>query len=76
MTIQPGTMITEKEIVYLADKLCNGDRIELAYAKRFKEKIKQTPYAENLISRRYKATRQIQACIEAAAGKPISTILQ
>ncbi|MBU1342599.1 MAG: NTP transferase domain-containing protein [Proteobacteria bacterium] len=76
MTIQPGNLITEKEIVYLADKLCHGNRVEPDYTKRFKEKIKQAPDAEIRIFRRYKAAKQIQACIEAATGQSIRTILQ
>ncbi len=76
MTIQSGNLIAEKEIVYLADKLCNGDRMEPDYTKRFKEKMDQAPDAENLISRRYQATQQIQAGIEAIAGQSIRTILQ
>jgi CTP:molybdopterin cytidylyltransferase MocA len=76
MTIEPGDLITEKEIVYFADKLCNGVRVEADYAQRFADKIKQTPGAENRIFQRYEAMQQIQARIEAAAGQSIQTILQ
>ncbi len=38
MTIQFKNEITEKEIVYLADKLCNCNRVELDYTKRFQKK--------------------------------------
>ena len=72
----PEDMITEKEIVYFADKLCNGSHVETNYAKRFADKIKQVPQAKTKIFQRYEATQQIQARIEAAAGRSIHTILQ
>ena len=77
MTIEPTDRITEKEIVYFADKLCNGNRLEVDYAKRFAGKIKQTSTrAETRILKRYEATQQIHARIEAATGQSIQTILQ
>ncbi len=72
----PEDMITEKEIVYFADKLCNGSHVETDYTKRFADKIKQAPQAKTKIFQRYEATQQIQARIEAAAGRSIHTILQ
>ncbi len=77
MTIEPEELITEKEIVYFADKLCNGTQVELDYARRFAGKIKQnSTRAENRIFKRYEATQQIHARIEAAAGQSIQAILQ
>ncbi len=76
MTIRLKNLITEKEIVYLADKLCDCDRVEPNYTKRFQEKIEQIPNAESSISRRYKATQKIQSLIETAVGQSIHTILQ
>jgi len=76
MTPAPGETITEKEIVYFADKICKGNRVELDYSKRFSDKIQQFPKAQKQISQRHEATRQIQALIEAATGQPVQTILQ
>lgn len=76
MTIKPGNRITEKEIVYFADKLCKGTRVEADYAQRFADKIKQVPKAETRIFQRYEAMQQIQTQIETAAGQSIQTILQ
>jgi molybdenum cofactor cytidylyltransferase len=81
MTLRPENLIsedliTEKEIVYFADKICNGTQVETDYAKRFADKIKQAPHAQTRISQRYEATQQIQARIEEATGRSISTILQ
>lgn len=76
MTLEPGGRITENEIVYFADKICNGDRVALDYAQRFANKIQRFPKAEKLISQRYQATRQIHTLIEAAAGQPLEKIFQ
>lgn len=76
MTLAPGEKITEKQIVYFADKICNGDRIDLNYSQRFADKIKQVPEAENQISQRYEATQQIQRLIESAAGQPLQAIIK
>ncbi len=76
MTIEPGEQITEKQIVYFADKICNGSRVEPDYTQRFTDKIKQVPGAETRIFQRYEDTQQIQARIEAAAGQSVQTILQ
>jgi len=76
MTIEPGDRITEKEIVYFADKLCKGTQVEADYAQRFADKIKQIPKAETQIFQRYEAMQQIQTQIETATGQSIQTILQ
>ncbi|MBA3010756.1 MAG: NTP transferase domain-containing protein [Proteobacteria bacterium] len=76
MTLVPGENLTEKEIVYFADKLCNGSQVDPCYTQRFTDKIKQAPGAERQIVHRYETTRHIQARIEAAAGCSIRTLLQ
>lgn len=76
MTLEPGHGLTEKEIVYFADKLCNGTRVEIDFAKRFEEKIKQAPDARTMILKRHEDCRHIQARIEAAAGRSIRTLLE
>lgn len=76
MTLEPGVLITEKEIVYFADKLCNGTQVEPEYAQRFADKIKQAPGAQTRIFKRYEAAHQIHRRIEAAAGRSIRSILQ
>ncbi len=76
MTISLGDQITEKEIVYFADKICNGDQVKLDYAQRFTDKIKKLPKAKNQILKRYEATQKIQSLIEAAVGKPLRFMFQ
>jgi CTP:molybdopterin cytidylyltransferase MocA len=74
MNIVPKDPITEAEIVYLADKLCRGDQLELDYSPRFFDQIRLNPEAETDISRRYQAAQKIQASIEAGAGRPLAGI--
>ncbi len=69
--------LTETQIVYFADKLCNGAMLEpdLDYSRRFKEKIRQTPHAKKIILKRYEHSVIIQNRIEDLAKKPIKSIL-
>jgi len=67
--------LTETQIVYFADKLCNSVSLELDYGRRFKEKMEKNPEGRSEILRRYENTRLIQARIEAASGRSISSIL-
>ncbi|THB77922.1 MAG: HD domain-containing protein [Desulfobacteraceae bacterium] len=67
--------LTEKEIVYFADKVCKQDRIDLNYHDRFAEKITQYPHKEHQITRRYEIARHIQTRIETLAGQPVDQIL-
>ena len=76
MSIESGESLSEKEIVYFADKICNGDLLAPDYAQRFADKLKQFPRAQEEILQRYKATQRIQSLIEAAAGKPLHAILK
>jgi CTP:molybdopterin cytidylyltransferase MocA/HD superfamily phosphohydrolase YqeK len=81
MTLTPETwptssQLTETHIVYLADKLCTSTRVEPDYAPRFAAKMKQAPQAQTRIAQRYEAAQQIQARIEAAAGRPLRQIIQ
>jgi molybdenum cofactor cytidylyltransferase len=67
--------LTEVQIVYFADKLCNSASLELDYGRRFKEKMGKTPEGRGKILRRYENTRHIQARIEAASGRSVQSIL-
>jgi len=74
---EPGTAITEKEIVHLADKLARGSRI-ISLAERFAEKMgfyQDNPEAVRAIRGRYEQARRIGAAVEAAAGQQIEDIL-
>ena len=68
-------MISEKEIVYFADKLCNGKGPDINYHKRFAAAVKKAPWAVTSISKRYEHTEEIHARIEATVGKPVGRIL-
>ncbi len=63
--------ITEAEVLFLADKLCQGDCFELNYKQRFMDKINQNPSAQKEILHRYETARHIQARIETIIGSPI-----
>ncbi|MFA5904921.1 MAG: DVU_1551 family NTP transferase [Desulfobacula sp.] len=69
------TPVREKEIVYFADKICNGHGVDLNYHKRFADSLMKSPWAMNSISKRYENTQLIQARIESSAGKSIKDIL-
>lgn len=75
LTLPFSNHLTETQIVYFADKLCNGAKIEIDYSRRFNEKIKQTPHAKNTILKRYKHTQHIQSRIEKLTGKSIAFLL-
>ena len=74
---EPGTAITEKEIVHLADKFARGNRI-ISLTERFEEKMalyRDNPEAIRAIQGRYEQARQICAAVEAETGKQIEDIL-
>jgi CTP:molybdopterin cytidylyltransferase MocA len=73
--VDTASPVKEKEIVYFADKLCNGHGLDLNYHKRFAESLIKSPWAMKSISKRYENTKLIQTRIEASAGKPIQDIL-
>ena len=75
LTLPLTDYLTEAQIIYFADKLCNGARLDFNYDKRFKERIKQTPLAKNIILKRYEHTQLIQARIESLVKKPVKSIL-
>ncbi|MCK5098035.1 MAG: NTP transferase domain-containing protein [Desulfobacteraceae bacterium] len=75
----PKMDIKEKEIVYFADKICNGhgnnNGIDLNYHQRFTNSVMKSPWAITSISKRYENTQLIQARIEKSAKKSIKEIL-
>ena len=75
LTLPITDYLTEAQIVYFADKLCKGARLEFNYDKRFKKRIKHTPHARNIILKRYEHTQLIQARIESLVKKPVKSIL-
>ncbi len=77
MDIELGhhTQVRETEVVYFADKICNGHGLDLNYHKRFADCLMKSPWAMNSISKRYENTQLIQARIESSAGKSIKEIL-
>ena len=68
--------LKEKEIIFFADKLCQGDTLYLDYPKRFSQSMKRNPWAITSILKRYESTKQIHAKIENSAGRPVEQILQ
>lgn len=77
MAWQPGTVITERELVHLADKMVRGNRI-VDIQQRFTEKM--ALYAKNkemvqAIHNRYEQARQLAAAFEAEAGRQLQEII-
>lgn len=73
----PTGPVTEKEIVYLADKVARGTRL-VSVEERFQAKIDQhadNPEAVAAIRGRLARALASRARIEAAAGAPLSTVL-
>lgn len=73
----PGEIITEKEIVHLADKLAHGGKV-VDIRARFEEKLvlhKDNPEAVEAILRRYEKARQLAEAIEAEAGRRLHDII-
>jgi len=73
----PGSVLTEKELVHLADKMARGSRI-VDIATRFEEKLalyRDKPEAVRAIRRRYTLARQLAAAVEAETGRRLADIL-
>jgi molybdenum cofactor cytidylyltransferase len=74
---QPGTALTEKELVHLADKLARGSRI-VDLASRFTEKLDlyhDKPEAVRAINRRFELARLLAAAVETETGQRLEDIL-
>lgn len=67
--------LTESQIVYFADKLCQGADLHCNFRPRFNEKIKTAPRAAKRIQHRYEAACRIQRRIETLCGRPVTSIL-
>jgi molybdenum cofactor cytidylyltransferase len=73
--LDPHVPVREADLVYFADKLCNGHGLDLNYHQRFRNCLEKTPWAATSIWKRYENTRHIQARIEACTGQSITDIL-
>ena len=74
---QPGTGLTEREIVHLADKLVRGSRIVPVQA-RFAEKrvlYEHDALAVAAIEHRRRVAEQLAAAVESALGRPLDDLL-
>jgi len=75
--VNPETAITEKEIVYFADKLTVHDRLETNFQKRFDEKLnvyKDSNTTVKAIENRLESAQIICNKIEDSAEKTLSEI--
>lgn len=75
MDLTPGPELDETQIVFLADKLCRGDRLDLDYPVRFHEKASRLPHAKKEIFKRLETAQHIHARIESAASRSLGEIL-
>ncbi len=69
--------ITEKEVIYLADKLTQGERI-LELDKRLESKLKQltgNPMGKIAAEKRIRTAMQIQYAIEKIIGENINDLI-
>ena len=74
---QPGTSLTEREIVHLADKLVRGSRIVPVQA-RFAEKLalyEHDAQAVAAIEHRRRVAEQLAAAVESALGRSLDDLL-
>ena len=74
---QPGTGLTEREIVHLADKLVRGSRIVPVQA-RFAEKLalyEHDTQAVAAIEHRRRVAEQLAAAVESALGQSLDDLL-
>ncbi|PIE60928.1 MAG: metal-dependent phosphohydrolase [Desulfobacterales bacterium] len=74
MDLVPGTELDAVQLVYFADKLCQGDRLCLNYPDRFYQKARQVPHAKKKILRRLEIAQRIHAKIESVAGQSLRMI--
>lgn len=73
----PERGISEKEMVYLADKLVRGSEV-ISVNQRFEEKLRlyrDDPEAVQAIRGRQDQARQVAVVMERAAGRPLADIL-
>jgi len=74
--LPPGARVTEKEIVYIADKMVSGSRL-VGVEKRFREKIDlyaDDPEACSAIKARLHHAMTVMAAIEAETGTSLDAI--
>ena len=74
---QPDTVLTEREIVHLADKLVRGSRI-VPVQTRFAEKLalyEHDAEAVAAIEHRRRVAGQLAAAVESALGRPLDDLL-
>lgn len=74
--LPPGAPVTEKEIVYIADKMVSGSRL-VSVEKRFREKIDlyaDDPEACAAIKARLHRAKTVMAAIEAETGASLDSI--
>lgn len=73
----PGSPVTEKEIVFLADKLVSGSTL-VPLARRFQEKLelyRDDPEACAAITRRLNRAKTVARAVEREAGCPLTDII-
>ncbi|MBU0961099.1 MAG: phosphohydrolase, partial [Proteobacteria bacterium] len=74
--LAPDTQVTEKEIVYIADKMVSGNRL-VSVAERFQEKMDlyaDNPEACAAIKRRLHHAMNVMAAIEDETGTSLDAI--
>lgn len=78
LSIPDTARITEREVVYLADKLVSGDRV-VSIRRRFQEKLERfgrDPQAREAITGRRDRALAMMARVEREARLPVRTILE
>jgi putative nucleotidyltransferase with HDIG domain len=74
----PDLPLSEKEIVYFADKITVNNTVEIDFEKRFTKKLQahtEDPAAVTAIKNRLRAAKIICSKIEQATGRSISSIV-
>lgn len=71
-----GPGLSEAQVVYFADKICDGDTLVPDIDVRFALKMETDPQARDQIKKRHEDTRNIQTRIEAICGRSVRSVLR
>ena len=77
LVVEEVRLITEKEVLYIADKLVRGNQV-VGLSERFNLKARQykgNPEAQAAIARRLKTAQKIAEGIKKVTGKPLDVLL-
>jgi hypothetical protein len=78
ITIYEGEEINESQVVYLSDKMAQGDQYVADFKQRFEAKLEQFSHAPDIqrnINNRLENALEIQRRVQAKLNRPLDDIL-